>query len=336
MKPQWPLLLVALVATGCATISGGTLTHEHHHQARAFSGDCLAGPPQDPVSREVAVVDAVLGGVISGTIGRIGKALRAAGEADADVVVGRYPAEFEPGAPPKCVFIAKGRWSQVASDDSYRVGDGPPVQFMNAYLVDPDFFLEIAVFSSTSGAALRLVPNYFEYRRRIDGPGRDLGSRGIALEVAVHAPGKAPTDKTAVGASLVLGTMAPGYRYNLRSGNRWAVGSSEGVGEPGYLPMEYTSAWFATFAPSVEGGTNQASRTDSQLLPRTLTITLTETRAPREFLLFLADVFDASEDELQEAAELALLESRQAEAQLAAAQASTSEHAVEPLQSVRT
>jgi hypothetical protein len=348
MKNRLSVLLIAAVIAGCITTPPSPAEASGRDQTRAFAGDCIFRPPdQDTEGALSGVVDAVVGGVFSATLGRIGKALRAAGEEDADVVVGRYPAEVEPGNPAACVFVAKGHWS-AASADPFQV-DGKTIRFDNYILSDPDFFLEVAVVSSDGGNALRLVPNYFEYRRLIEdrSDDDDQHNRGIAFEVAVHAPGVGPKDKNAVGATLVLGTMTTGYAYNLRDGKRRQIGSSDWGSETNYLPLEYTSAWFKTFAPAAQQATNSkkaaasnaAAETPSpagsppaaaaqnetrrQLLPRTVTVTFTETRAPRKFLLFLADVFDASKDEIQEAAELAVLESKQAEAQLAAAQAST-------------
>ncbi|WP_405233688.1 hypothetical protein [Lentisalinibacter salinarum] len=337
-----------LVGCGGQPTKAGTNGRD---QTRVYAERCLFRPVDtDTEAGLPGVVDAVVGGVISGTLGRIGKALRSVGEKDADVVVGRYPAEFSPGDPSHCIFVAKGGWSAdsknawnlVAHDGNSR----ELVKFGNYFLRDPDFFLEIAVVRSAGGNALRLVPNYFEYRRLIDDganiDGRHL--RGIAIEVAVHPPGEGPKSSKAVGAAIVLGSMSTGYGYDLRSGTRRPLAG--GDWEPGYLPLEYTSAWFPTFAPAAQPATNSSqsaststpsdSRSPSAsagddttaeiearrlTLPRTITVTFTETRAAREFLLFLADVFDASKDEVQAATELAVLSSKQAEAELAGAKA---------------
>lgn len=362
MKIRLSMTLIAAAVAGCGTTPTTSAVASGRDQTRAFAGDCITRQPDLATESALSgVVDAVVGGVISGTLGRIGKALRAAGEEDAEVVVGRYPAEFEPGKPVRCVFVAKGHWSSE-HNDPYEItsnedsdGDGKPdkvaVKFGDYLLKDPDFFLEVAVVPSSGGSALRLVPNYLEYRRLIEGRSKDgeKHDRGIAFEVAVHAPGVGPKDKDAVGATLVLGMMTTGYGYNLRDGTRRKIGQPAWSEEKHYLPLEYTSGWFKTFAPEVQKATNSRtnagpgdssddespspagsapggaaeSETTRQLLPRTVTVTFTETRAPRKFLLFLADVFDAGKEEIQEAAELAVLESKQAEAELAAAQAST-------------
>jgi len=392
MNARVLMILVSVFVSGCPAIpKPGEASG--HDQTRAFAGECIFQRLKAQESGAISgVMDAVVGGFISGTLGRIGTALRAAGEEDADVVVGRYPGEFEPGNPLQCIFIAKGRWSS-ADEEEHKItdseGQSQDIKFDDYYLlVDPNFFLEIAVQRSSGGNALRLVPNYFEYQRLIETSSEsdDENNRGIALEVAVHAPGVGPTDPNAVGATLVLGTMTTGYAYNLRSGERRKLGCQCWEEDTNYLPLEYTSAWFPTFAPEAQNATNsesaaanssvanqntssqdetdgtnnaneeQAVATDGansqegeaarpasegpsptpgandtqanderkrQFLPRTVTVTFTETRAPRKFLLFLADVFDASKEEIQKAAELAVLESKKAEAQLAAAQAST-------------
>lgn len=313
-------------------------------QTRAFAGDCLyrAAPPV----REGAltkVLDAATGGLISGTLGRIGKALRAAGDEDADVIVGRYPAEFEPGVPAKCVFIARGKWTSTEKNVwKFRNSGGDKeksLRITDRRLVDPDFFLEVAIERSGGGNALRAVPNYFHYVRLIEDKMKSnkSASRGIAFEIAVHPPAVGPKGKGAVGASLVLGTMETGHAYNLRAGTRAKIASDGQVDwkapDDGYLPLEYTSTWFPTFAPVAAKATNSKKKNTGvaaggasakkQQLPRTVTVTFAETRAPRKVLLFLADVFEASKDEMQNAAEIALIDSRKTEAELAAAKAST-------------
>jgi len=307
-------------------------------QTRAFAGDCLyrAAPPVDEGAL-TKVLDAATGGLISGTLGRIGEALRAAGEEDADVIVGRYPAEFEPGVPAKCIFVAKGKWTSTDknvwkfrnSDD----GKEKELLIADRRLVDPDFFLEVAIERSGGGNALRAVPNYFHYVRLIEDKMKSnkSASRGIAFEIAVHPPAVGPKGKGAVGASLVLGMMETGYAYNLRAGTRAKIAPDGQVDwkmpDDGYLPLEYTSTWFPTFAPAAAKATNSKKKNTGtakkQQLPRTVTVTFAETRAPRKVLLFLADVFEASKDEMRNAAEIALIDSRKTEAELAAARAST-------------
>jgi len=363
MKKRLSVVLILAVVAGCGT---NPIAAEvpGRDQTRAYAGSCeFREDDGKPEGALTGVVDAVLGGVISNTLGRIGKALRAAGEEDADVVIGRHATEFEPGNPTPCILVAKGVWSSSPTDawmiEPAKGGPKKVVKFGDYHLKDPDFLLEVAVHSSGGKNALRLVPNYFEYRRLIedDSDLDDRKSRGIAFEVAVHPPDSGPKGKGAVGATLVIGTMTTGYAYNLRNGRRKALAGTNPEWEEGYLPLEYTSAWFPTFAPVAQratnskkkaatGGSNAGSplsptgsqpspqrgaagggnevaenETRNQLLPRTVTVTFTETRAPRKFLLFLADVFDASKDDIQKAAELAVLESKQAEAELAAANA---------------
>jgi hypothetical protein len=354
MKPGTSILLLSTAMIGFGS-QAALAESGQNKQTRVFAGDCLyrAAPPVDEGAL-TKVLDAATGGLISGTLGRIGKALRAAGEEDADVIVGRYPAEFEPGVPAKCVFIAKGKWTSTDKNVwKFRNSDGDKekdLRIADRRLVDPDFFLEVAIERSGGGNALRAVPNYFHYVRLIEDKMKSnkSASRGIVFEIAVHPPAVGPKGKGAVGASLVLGTMETGYAYNLRAGTRAKIASDGQVdwkmADDGYLPLEYTSTWFPTFAPAAVIATNSKKKNTGvanggaaggdqaiaptanakkQQLPRTVTVTFTETRAPRKVLLFLADVFEASKDEMQKAAEIALIDSRKTEAELAAGKAST-------------
>lgn len=375
MKPTL-ITLVLIIVTGCSgnPTMNSTATSS---QTRAVAGDCIyeQGSQAVEAAALTGALEAAVGGIITGGLNRIGAALRAVGEPDADTVIGRYAGQFEPGNPPNCILIAKGSWtinaqeawtvargstvvpvSDATGNDRFKIINTTRNRTNELYLTDPDFVLELVVVASDDRSALRLIPSYFEYHRMVEDkmPSRGSVSRGIAVQVAAHAPGKGPKDQSAVGDSLVLGDMETGYRYFFMTGERSPIDSDD---RTKFAPFENTTGWFPTFTPPAPAATNTtkpkpaqgagdgASATGStpsptgttpgtpsavgpctencqQLLPRTLTVTLAETRKPRKVLLFLADVFDASKDELETAAELALIKSKQTQAELEAAQAS--------------
>ena len=331
-------------------------------QTRVYAGNCIFQESHSAVeAADGGLVSTVVGSIVKNTFGRIGKALRAAGEEDADVIVGRDATEFEAGSPPACIIVAKGDWRPAQNNEAWKLPSATDASLTIgsiSLMRDPDFVLELLVESSEDRSALRLVPSFFEYRRMIEDEMPRRGKsvvRGIGVEVVAHAPGVGIKDKEAIGTSLVLGNMETGYRYRFNTNERQALnGPNTNSWEfaADFAPLETTTAWFPTFVPLRIGQKNEASPTASDaagsgtspaasasnsgpgpstsattseaapLLVRTITATFTETREPRNFLLFLADVFDESQEQIQSAAELAILESRQQEAEIAAAKAS--------------
>ena len=287
----------------------------------------IAMCPEDPPAR--GVVESVLGSVIGNTLGRLGAALRAAGEAETRTVVVHRTIEMKPGSPAPCLIIAHGFWAPSGDADWEGPGNSPNGS-PNGKLVyglpgvtdthlqqEPEFVLRLEMKRSTDGSALRIVPTYLEYRDHLTDDRR--GNRGLSVEVAFHAPGQPADHKDATGAAIVLGDFAPDSRYMLASGEieewdrrrgRWELQDER------KFPLQEESVWFANYSPKPVVEQSPDSR-----LPRILTVTVAETRAARPVLLFLADVFDDSKDELQTALETKLLKSQREAADLAAAAA---------------
>lgn len=275
-----------------------------------------------------ALGESILGAVIQNTLGRIGAALRAAGEASTASTVVHRNIEVEPGKPVKCLFVVRGYWGATAKnafkydldsktkDLAYVLSDGSKELLRE----NPDFALQLAIAKSSDHSALKLEPVTLEYGRHLVGKKR--GSRGLSVEVAFHAPGQASDDKDAVGTSLVIGDFEPGHRYDLKTGSMeewdrkkkvWKMVSAT------KLPLQEESHWFPTYSPKPVKGADKSANT--QKTPKIISVTVAETRAARPMLLFFADVFDASKKDIQASLESKLLESRIEEAQTTAAKA---------------
>jgi len=194
----------------------------------------------------------------------------------------------------------------------------------------PDFFFEGLIRSSENRSALSLVPSFYEYHAPLK-PGRRADQAyAVLISVSFHPPGKAADAKEATGTSIALGALRPGA--DVHRVYRLADESN---------PSEMESPWFPTFAktaakasatptqpsadapkpstgdvasatetvpadPPPTGATNTNSATT---IPIILTASVTETRKANEVLLFFADVFDGSKENLKKEAEQAFIPS---------------------------
>lgn len=71
----------------------------------------------DLAGDERSAGDAALGAVLDNTLGRLGAALRRAGEASSRGTVIQRNLEVAPGNPARCLIVARGRWG---TGDAYR------------------------------------------------------------------------------------------------------------------------------------------------------------------------------------------------------------------------
>lgn len=264
---------------------------------------------------------AIASAIIDSTLGRIGSALRAAGEAETKSIVVHRNLELAPGTGLTCVALARGRWGDQASawrrpGDAAAIG-ASGLNFGTAsnpeYLQsDPDYVVLLRIDDSTDGSAQKLIPEFLQYNRHVTDTKK--GRRGLSMEVAFHGPGEGSNHKNAVGSSLVLGDFEPGHRYDLATGVTQKRDRRSGAWQniAGLRPsLQEESAWFPSFVTSVDA---------AAAVPKIVTVTLAETRAARPMLLFLADVFDASKDDIKTGLETRLISSQREQADLAIAQ----------------
>ena len=129
-----------------------------------------------------ALGESILGSILDNTLGRIGAALRAAGEASTQSTVVHCNIEVAPGKPAKCLFIARGYWSATPTTPFKFSLNGTPTDLIylgnpaERLASNPDFALRLAVAKSSDHSALKLQPVYLEYGRHLAGKKR--GSRG--------------------------------------------------------------------------------------------------------------------------------------------------------------
>ena len=277
-----------------------------------------------------AAADSVISAIIGNTLGRLGAALRAAGEERTIPTVIARNFVMEPDQPAKCVVIARGRWSsQLGKENRWKDRSGKPLVFKigrsqpKEYLaVEPDFLTILELDMAGDRSALRLVPKLVEYRRRLEDGGS--GRRAISIELAFHDPGKLASDSGAISANIVLGDLETGRRYHLDTGIVELWKKARRSASPDWHPdddkiqfsAQEESNWFPSYAPKAA-----VESSGGKPVPKILTLTVAETRAARPMLLFLADVFDDSQEGLQGALELKLLKSKREEAEAAAAKA---------------
>ncbi len=288
-------------------------------EVRAFHGSCIYDDGQ--VRLESFGLAEIFGAaVISNTLNRLGKALRRAGEEDAYIeTASRNLQSLQP-----CIQIVKGRFSDDANN-WIRAKEFLPEPISGAdvdnrlmeaeiFLVsEPDFIFEGRVVQSRDGSALAVRPNFYSYRSPLKAGRKANKAYGILVSVSFHPPGKAANSPDATGASLALGSLQPSestYRVYAGSDSGVGTGNEAGSAHP------HESHWFSSISKtpdvasalqprSTEPGGNQQLRTG----PWTVSVAVTETRKANEVLLFFADVFDDSQEELQTQLEQSLIPS---------------------------
>lgn len=333
MKTQ----LVGMVTLAGALLSGcnGTgVIHTNSVQARdqprletrIFYGPCVR-PTSQKAAESFSFGEVFGGSIISNTLGRIGKALRNAGEPDPYNETTSLNLEVEPGKLKPCIQIVKGRFGKAASESLTNLNfleeavvlEGvskdtaekitPDIVLNNlnhagVYLQsDPAFFFEGSLRPSENMSALVLVPSFYTYLVPFK-PGRSSSSTyAVLVSVSFHSPGKAANSQGAAGVSLALGALQPGEKSHH-------VYPQPIAGEPN--PHE--SPWFPSFvkASAVASKTPLAGskgnvdkpQPNSNVngpasIPMVLTASVTETSQANDVLIFFADVFDASKNQLQ-------------------------------------
>jgi hypothetical protein len=311
------LLLMAMTAVGCAgqfrniADSPGSVT-----ELRVYNEACLFSPKGEAGAMLLAPI---VTSVLSNSLGRFGSALRKLGEEDTFTETDYRNFEIAAGQPFRCVQVVKGNFG--IPQDPVTLGRHAPRALPPAInLVEkPHFFMELEIKPSGNGKFLTLSPTYFEYNRLLKNGSARTASRTLAMQFSFHPAGKAADDRSAVGTTLGLINVP--------------VGTVRDYSVPPYSldPLGAQSLWFPTFLPAGPAGdasgrsspnpqpgdsTGIASGTAS--VPMTMTVTLAETRTERPFILFLADVFDDTKDEIQDELETLLLREKREAAELEA------------------
>ncbi len=343
------ILGIGLAAlSSCASFRDGRLpdrTMLSKSETRVFYGECVRPVKDMP---ESFLIEAFGSAIISNTLGRIGKAIRAAGEEDAHPSTTSRNLEILPGNVRPCVQLVRGEFDDTATKNNPAKTDG--LEFLTAAITDPDvnqttvlqdieqslrgagirlkgapdFFFEAQLSASANKSALSLVPSFYTYREPIK-PGRsENGTYAMLVAFSFHPPGKVADAKEAAGASLALGALSPGETthkiYDLEPGGGRSVHESPWFPTFASLPPKGSktpqSGNNAAAADGAGGGNSSPSpedtrgaQNDAVTVPLILSATVTETRKANEVLLFFADVFDGSQKNLQAELEEALIPS---------------------------
>jgi hypothetical protein len=303
---------------------------------RLFFGECLFGVAPEQPQGEGAVA-AIGASLIKVGLGRIGKALRAAGEADTTNVAAQLNLEIPVGNQQMCAQFVVGRFDSSSSvsvvDESLdkKLGVSKLANYtkeLEAAGIDlagrPDVFLELQLRYSKDNSAVAMAPTFLSYSQSLKG-GKysSRTSRGLAVQLRFHPPGVAATDQGSTGAVVVLGDRVLGAEVEYDKPKKLEDG------------FEIESAWFPSTnsppATAAERGKEDAAKKGdpagsnpvvkpvaAKTKPMTLTVSVSEARSARPFLLFLADVFDESKEELQASLEKQLLATKRSEAELEA------------------
>lgn len=283
---------------------------------RLYYGDCVRLTEEEQAKAAIipVIAAAVLPSLISNTLDRFGNALRGTGEAQSYPVTTQRNIEVEFEVVDSCMQWVRGRFlnqppakpsqhlTGLEADESDRLAE------LGIYLAEPpDLFIEWRLRASADRTALAVAPTYVEYNRllkdRSDKPGN---TRGLALQLSFHGPGKSPNSATAVGTSVVFGNLTVGShrRYDM------PYSASDG--------FELESPWFPTFASSrlPKRLTAADPQMSSDSYPMTVTATVAEMRDANQFLLFLADVFDESREDLKAVIDTQLIKEKRDKAEL--------------------
>lgn len=240
-------------------------------------GKCIVAKPMggstDADTR--ALVDTVAASAISQGVNYLGKALTEAGATKTWTASGSRNFEAASNNFPSCVQVVRGRF---APNGESGVGWTPPslwpsdleakLRERGITLLDaPQFIFEGKLVSAQDKTALTVRPVMVTFTEPIGTrfwrPGKD---RGVALFMAITAPGTKPSLDTNPAATLIFGTMG--------------IGSSIKFDEsPVYSPFE--SPWFTL------------AKADTAK-PMTVTAMVSETQGASEFLTFVGAVLGDS------------------------------------------
>ena len=320
-------VMLALCLAGCNQmgVRGAGGAGIDRTELRVFYGDCLFS------GESGALLAPVVSSVLSNTLDRFGTALRRLGEAETYSETDFRNLELSPGSQLNCIQVVKGTFE--GKGDGIEIGEAPRAVKLPSQInlsSAPDFFIELRPRTSADAAFLTLQPTYLDYRGLLkDGSSPANASRSIAMQLSFHGAGKDADDNTAVGTTVLLG--------NLR------VGTTRDYAVPPDS-LDVTSAespWFPTFMPAGGPPKRNASNaapaapqpanpqpddstpsSGGTKVPMSLTVTVAETRSERPFILFLADVFDDTKEDVKTQLELMLLSEKRQQARDAAEAAS--------------
>lgn len=265
------MILAACTTTGGSSRSSSQAEDQSRSEFRAFYGPCVR-PTTKKATESFSFGEVFGGAIISNTLGRIGTALRKAGEAEAYPETTFRNLEIEPGTVEPCVQIVKGHFGDTVTDDlssliflkeAVVLEGAPEVDAANTTLAlvsnnlaragiylqsEPVFFFEGQLRPSADKSALVLAPSFYAYREPLKPGRRATTAYALLVSVSFHPPGKAADSKEAAGVSLALGALRPGDATH-----RVYPQPNEGEMTP------YETPWFPSFAKAPIAGSKTPS-----------------------------------------------------------------------------
>jgi len=282
-------VLFPLVLGGCANGIAGfrPTTYREPAETRVFVSEescpSLQGAQLAPIIATIAL------GAASRLLEGFGNALARAGEGGAlPASIASSNFEVPRGVTPKCLIIIRGDFA--APRPGARPVTLPSTAFVtqmlgtNQRFVDSTVslppvyelhhYVELQILNSVDSSALSFAPVYVNFVRSMDGG--TSGQREVSITVKFDRPGKTQT-----GSVLLIGARQLG-RVD------W------------FAPYEptrrfpYEAAWFSSFHQNTQADATATAGATNLPIPVTVTTTIIETRPTREFLTFIAGVFNGA------------------------------------------
>jgi hypothetical protein len=277
MKIQ-PLSASLLLIIAASTPNAATSEPQALNGVQVAVGDCIVAKPfkGSPEADTRSLVDAIASSAISQGVNYLGKALTEAGATKTWTATGSRNFQAASDKFPSCVQVVRGRF---APNGESGVGWTAPGLWPSdldaklrargiALLDAPLFIFEGKLVSATDKSALTVRPVLVTFTEPIGTrfwrPEKD---RGVALFMAITAPGTKPSLDTNPAATLIFGAMG--------------IGSSIKFDESPSYTSPFESPWFTL------------AKADTAK-PMTVTAMVSETQGASEFLTFVGAVLSDS------------------------------------------
>jgi hypothetical protein len=290
------VILMTLLVHGCGH-QNSIIESKTRQDTRTFAGPCRSALVQERSGPLAALGDAILPTLIDKSLSLFSTAIRKAGEASTVSITASYNTEIGSDVMPvKCITIVQGNFY---TQDTYfhegtyaalnPLGDQNQsdiklsyshLKTMGAYLAGaPAFFFEGALNRSEDRAAIAIQPTIILYNSLLGSKTLNWfgGTRDLVVSTAISAPGSAGANEQ--------GTIGQFKLKGLSTGTMLLF-DVKGP-QTAWIPIQLTQ----------------------QKAPRTIEVTITETKDANKFLTFLADVLDGSKEQVETVLKQTLVQS---------------------------
>jgi hypothetical protein len=289
---------------------------------RAFiSDDCVFALPD---SNRSAVVATLVGSALKAGLNRLGSALRSAGSEKTFTTIRSTNTNIALTRLPACVYIVQGKFltdGASAFNKDSKLGDTDADCKLSWTAPFEKAAMEVRA-SKTFCAKRRLAENgiflseapgfFFEGKTSVSTDKSALAINASVLHLTRHLDASLNREGAALVLSFALaepGSGAPGAD---------ALSSTASVTQLafGKLKAPVSMMFTGTAGPSAPWLGGLGLTKDAPVAPRVFWAARSETRDPREFLLFLADTFDGSKEAIATDLQQTLLTSERRKAEL--------------------